>query len=966
MSSKPEIMRTSKQNWVTRRTEGHTDWSFGFWRELFQNETDAGAKRIDITISDAPGKGSFGRDPNVDDVVRVTFQGDGSGMDERVLRDVFLSPGETTKKGGEFQGGFGTARIMLCFSQVRYGVRTQDWIVEGDGSEYTCTSVPEAIADKREELAAAMAQGRDEVAAQLRADIDALAAEGNRLDGCRFEIDIDPRESPYRSRNVDRDKLSAKLGEYLSLSQLPCKVFVNGEEASAKAARGPAKRKLVATGPDGAEVEFATVHTSQGDRAMHKGKVVVRSGGAAMYTENVSAKDQVIVEIDPSLSRQVLTDNRDGMKEPYRTALQAFLRELAVDTRSALESKDKRKHIKIEGDKGAILALPALPAVDVGAEGAIVEMPGRVKARYTTREDYELHGFGGASKEVVDVLLEAVNQGDDTFLRKLGGADYQRVHEISRFTSAVQTGRGTEALSELGPVTGALVAATLLARADEAGKAVRQMEAVRLSDMHDVHIQVDDIGDDEKLKQAVRRYTPSYWRKEGQHLAGRGMQAHMLLSAWTACCHEAVDTLLALRPDVARADPLSFSTGFYFGKSTERWNGQKYVQSRTAAQHQEREGVHLLLLNPVTEVGQPAFDLTKTRRDNGSDQVMGIQDLEALACHEVAHIMLSSHDEDFSTLMTDIGSMFNRTRAHERMRDAVDAVRAVYGKGKTVIQSMDGGAQVAVLEAEEEPAPREGRRREPRPSEVLLAHAAPITTMVAGAASADENSHLPLDTLKAVVSASVTVDGDGVVGVDCNSLQSMETKLSAMVDHGWDLGSLELPPLAELRDMDAPDSAADATGLDLGSLDLPPADHLPEFGAAALPASAGLSIDLAALSLPDAADLPEFGRDEPVSVSPPATVTPVVGERGRKRAAAAPARPVVVPESPAAVSLPGGQEAALEALRQFSGSLSSLGSIPSPKTRESVVVRQAAPVPALVGDEFEMDGFDAPAGPGRF
>ena len=106
MATTPEIMKTPKGYWLTRRTEGHSDWSFGFWRELFQNAVDAGAKTIAITVEDAQGKGSFGRNPTVENVVRVSFQDDGVGMDESILRDVFLRPGESTnvfviRRGGE-------------------------------------------------------------------------------------------------------------------------------------------------------------------------------------------------------------------------------------------------------------------------------------------------------------------------------------------------------------------------------------------------------------------------------------------------------------------------------------------------------------------------------------------------------------------------------------------------------------------------------------------------------------------------------------------------------------------------------------------------------------------------------------------------------------------------------------------------------------------------------------------------
>src|SRR3546814_8035615 len=78
------------------------------------------------TLFRSAGKGSFGRDPSLENVVRIVFDDDGCGMDRDVLDDVYFAPGETTKKDGEFTGGYGRARLMTCFSQVRYGIRTHD------------------------------------------------------------------------------------------------------------------------------------------------------------------------------------------------------------------------------------------------------------------------------------------------------------------------------------------------------------------------------------------------------------------------------------------------------------------------------------------------------------------------------------------------------------------------------------------------------------------------------------------------------------------------------------------------------------------------------------------------------------------------------------------------------------------------------------------------------------------------
>src|SRR3546814_15961123 len=98
------------------------------------------------TLFRSAGKGSFGRDPSLDNVVRIVFDDDGCGMDRDVLDDVYFAPGETTKKDGEFTGGYGRARLMTCFSQVRYGIRTHDCGVEGDGPDYTNLATDDGLA----------------------------------------------------------------------------------------------------------------------------------------------------------------------------------------------------------------------------------------------------------------------------------------------------------------------------------------------------------------------------------------------------------------------------------------------------------------------------------------------------------------------------------------------------------------------------------------------------------------------------------------------------------------------------------------------------------------------------------------------------------------------------------------------------------------------------------------------------
>jgi hypothetical protein len=56
---------------------------------------------------------------DVDGHGRVRFADDGTGMTRRTLEEVFFALGRTTKDGEDSIGGFGRARIILCFAPGR-------------------------------------------------------------------------------------------------------------------------------------------------------------------------------------------------------------------------------------------------------------------------------------------------------------------------------------------------------------------------------------------------------------------------------------------------------------------------------------------------------------------------------------------------------------------------------------------------------------------------------------------------------------------------------------------------------------------------------------------------------------------------------------------------------------------------------------------------------------------------------
>lgn len=150
----------------------YSDFGFSFFRELFQNSVDAGAKNINIIF-----EGNT-----------ITFADDGCGFSREVLENVYFCLGKTTKNTDQTIGGFGKARILTCFSHKSYSLASKDWVATGSGSEYS------------------------------------VEQSKNWVDGCVVNIDVDNIDK--QQREID---MIDKLRRYLALCQLPCRITSNIE-----------------------------------------------------------------------------------------------------------------------------------------------------------------------------------------------------------------------------------------------------------------------------------------------------------------------------------------------------------------------------------------------------------------------------------------------------------------------------------------------------------------------------------------------------------------------------------------------------------------------------------------------------------------------------------------------------------------------------------------------------------------
>lgn len=261
-------------DFFTNEIRNYSNWALAFWRELFQNSVDANANNISVNIEEV-GRSCI-----------VSFQDNGCGMSREVLEDVFFNLGTTTKNTHESIGGFGRARIILCFAQQDYIIYTQNNIASGSGANY-----------------------------------EIQENDGN-VQGCKFIITVNPEK--FGSNNQEFIRC---LELYLELSQIEPFVFINGAKFNSKLyKRGKTK-----------ELSFGTAYANK--NGTHKNKIIFRVNGVPMFHRYTRSDAQIIVEIKPELSREVLLSNRDSISWRYIDEVEKFASECAIDTLSAFREK---------------------------------------------------------------------------------------------------------------------------------------------------------------------------------------------------------------------------------------------------------------------------------------------------------------------------------------------------------------------------------------------------------------------------------------------------------------------------------------------------------------------------------------------------------------------------------------------------------------------------------------------------
>ena len=142
---------------------------------------------------------------------------------------------------------------------------------------------------------------------------------------------------------------------------------------------------------------------------------------------------------------------------------------------------------------------------------------------------------------------------------------------------------------------------------------------------------------DSRVRALARSWNPASWD------ASRGRLRRALLLAWK----QAVDISVELLCERLGDYEVAYTVGWTFDSEAE-------------ALHRQVSRGHVLALNPVNDAGQTAFKLT----DRGD-----LRRMLALALHETVHVAIDGHDEDFSSLLTDLIGRVDQADAVRRVRE---------------------------------------------------------------------------------------------------------------------------------------------------------------------------------------------------------------------------------------------------------------------------------------------------------
>ena len=265
----------------------YTSPNWAWVREIMQNSVDA--PRC-TTIRVFTGLDADGN-------TTVVVANDGLPMTEEILVGKLLTLGASGKRcgtdldGKQLTGGFGKAKELLYFSQLRYSIITGSIHLKGEGGDYEIT--PTVDGD-----------------------------EPGTRSWVLMEGDV-------------REQIGGALRRFCQFAQWPGEVYLNDERLETVLRKGTPRRDFT----------WCKVYSNRSfERVM-----VIRINGTPMFTRKIDFKGCLVVELQ-GRSDALLSANRDGLLWEFQSELDAFCTQLAVDKRSALREK-RAEYKRYEGER---------------------------------------------------------------------------------------------------------------------------------------------------------------------------------------------------------------------------------------------------------------------------------------------------------------------------------------------------------------------------------------------------------------------------------------------------------------------------------------------------------------------------------------------------------------------------------------------------------------------------------------
>ena len=580
---------TNGPDFYAKERNAYQNLGFAFMRENMQNAVDGDGKRgasiINISI-----------DEMSDDMVRIQFADNGPGMTEETIRNVFMKLGETTKgEHGTSTGGFGRARILTHFSMHGYIINTQNNHVVGVGGAW---------------------------------DIKPRKTHRN---GCAMTIFA-----------IGKDRWGWKINwkqeliNLLELSQINAAVFINGERFTNWCYKRRETRKL----------SFGTVYVN---KSADKHRVIVRVNGTPMFIDDTDAAAQVIVEVDPTISREVLTSNRDGLTSKYYSEYREFLNEIGKSKQALESQQDEIEEIEGTGTFSYTVAqentltflLPdyncsdanehsVFPAAEnlVAITNPMDEILPPPQPNFRSDSPYlpsvvEGTGVPSGIRTVEGPLMTspvAVMDAPETDVETESSSSYvePQDQEPTRAVAAPTPAPAAE-IPTLPEYT--------LPRKIE-------MSAVQRNRLFSIIInnRSGQIGDEtlrRKVRKQMKSFNPSGWKiidRPGQGKTFTGGSKAKLLLLWKTVCHFAVDQFVK---ETDRTE-MQWGIGWIF----DRVNVRSEIRTH--------KDVTFLLLNPLGAEAELRWAISRQA---------DLMTLLLMAVHQIAHVEHKWHDEDHAALV---------------------------------------------------------------------------------------------------------------------------------------------------------------------------------------------------------------------------------------------------------------------------------------------------------------------------